>query len=132
MIKLHRLLQINLRQSCLIVHIQNILIILIYTALKEGQINTATRQAAFLVQLAHESGELVYMEEIASGEAYEERKDLGNTQPGDGKRFKGRGPIQFTGRSNNRMAGKALGLDLETHPESVATPEVGFRTSVWF
>lgn len=104
----------------------------INAALKEGQINTSARQAAFLAQLAHESGELVYMEEIASGEAYEGRKDLGNTQPGDGKRFKGRGPIQLTGRSNYRMAGKALGLDLESHPESVATPEIGFRVSVWF
>jgi len=86
----------------------------------------------FLAQLAHESGQLVYMEEIASGEAYEGRKDLGNTQPGDGKRFKGRGPIQLTGRANYRAAGQALGLNLEANPELVKTPSVGFRTSVWF
>ena len=49
-----------------------------------------------------------YMEEIASGAAYEGRKDLGNTQPGDGRRFKGRGPIQLTGRSNYRAAGKVF------------------------
>jgi putative chitinase len=104
----------------------------INAALEEGSINTGARKAAFLAQLAHESGQLVYMEELASGEAYEGRKDLGNTKPGDGKRFKGRGPIQLTGRNNYRAAGEALGLDLEGHPDSVKKPEVGFRTSVWF
>jgi putative chitinase len=101
-------------------------------ALVEGSINTCLRQAAFLAQLAHESGQLVYMEELASGEAYEGRKDLGNTQPGDGKRYKGRGPIQLTGRANYRAAGQALGLDLEGNPEQVKTPQVGFRVAVWF
>jgi putative chitinase len=101
-------------------------------ALIEGSINTCLRQAAFLAQLAHESGQLVYMEELASGAAYEGRTDLGNTQPGDGNRFKGRGPIQLTGRANYRAAGQALGIDLEAHPEQVATASVGFRTSVWF
>ena len=48
-------------------------------AMKEFEINTPKRQAAFLAQIAHESGELKYMEEIASGEAYEGRKSLGNT-----------------------------------------------------
>jgi putative chitinase len=101
-------------------------------AMKEYEINTRKRQAAFLAQLAHESGELRYMEEIASGEAYEGRKDLGNTQKGDGKRFKGRGPIQLTGRYNYRRAGEALGLDLEQNPEKVATAEVGTRVAGWF
>ena len=101
-------------------------------AMTEGQINTSPRQAAFLAQLAHESGQLVYMEEIASGDKYENRSDLGNTQPGDGKRYKGRGPIQLTGRSNYRDTGRALGLDLEANPEQVATPSIGFRTSVWY
>ncbi len=90
------------------------------------------RKSAFLAQLAHESGQLIYMEELASGQAYEGRLDLGNTQPGDGKRFKGRGPIQLTGRANYRAAGQALGLNLEAQPEMVKTPAVGFRTSVWF
>ena len=101
-------------------------------AMKEAHIDTPKRQAAFLAQLAHESGEFRYMEEIASGAAYEGRKDLGNTQPGDGVRFKGRGPIQLTGRANYRAAGKALGLDLEHNPKQAATPEVGFRTAAWF
>ena len=100
--------------------------------MEEGAINSCARKSAFLGQIAHESGELMYMEEIASGQAYEGRTDLGNSQPGDGKRFKGRGPIQLTGRTNYRVAGKALGLDLLNHPEKVKTPEVGFRTSVWF
>ncbi|CAF1132808.1 unnamed protein product [Adineta ricciae] len=104
----------------------------INSAMTEGQINTCARQAAFLAQVAHESGELVYMEELASGEKYESRRDLGNTQPGDGKKYKGRGPLQLTGRANYRAAGLALGLNLEEDPEQVATPSVGFRTSVWF
>src|SRR5262245_16873403 len=101
-------------------------------AMAKYQINTPLRRAAFLGQLAHESGELRYMEEIASGEAYEGRKSLGNTKPGDGKRFKGRGPIQLTGRSNYRRAGAALGLDLENKPELVARPDVGCLVAGWF
>ena len=57
-------------------------------------------------QLAHESVSLRYFEEIASGSAYEGRRDLGNIHPGDGVRYKGRGPIQLTGRSNYRVAGE--------------------------
>jgi sialidase-1 len=101
-------------------------------AMSKGEIDTPLRRAAFLAQLAHESGELRYMEEIASGEAYEGRKDLGNTEPGDGKRYKGRGPIQLTGRFNYRKAGEALGLDLEGKPELAASPEVGCLVAGWF
>jgi predicted chitinase len=105
---------------------------LLNSAMREAQINTPQRQAAFLAQLAHESGQWKYFEEIASGSAYEGRRDLGNTQPGDGKRYKGRGPIQLTGRANYRAAGTALGLPLEANPELAALPEVGFRTAGWF
>lgn len=100
--------------------------------MEKYEISTPIRRAAFLAQLAHESGELRYMEEIASGEAYEGRKSLGNTEPGDGKRFKGRGPIQLTGRANYRKAGAALGLDLENYPERVADPEIGCQVAGWF
>lgn len=101
-------------------------------AMIEGGINTPKRQAAFLAQLAHESGQLRYMEEIHDGSNYEGRKDLGNIYPGDGKRYKGRGPIQLTGRYNYRAAGKALGIDLENNPTRAADPDVGFRIAVWF
>jgi putative chitinase len=64
------------------------------------QINTAPRIRHFLAQVGHESGGLRWMREIASGSSYEGRKDLGNTQPGDGVRFKGAGALQITGRFN--------------------------------
>lgn len=99
----------------------------IQAAMQEFEINTYLRKAAFIAQLAHESGELKYMEEIASGAAYEGRRDLGNTQAGDGKRYKGRGPIQLTGRTNYQKFGTKLGLDLVNNPTIAATKEVGFR-----
>jgi predicted chitinase len=104
----------------------------IQQAMQEFQITSYLREAAFLAQLAHESGELRYMEELASGAAYEGRKDLGNTQPGDGKRYKGRGPIQLTGRANYKKYGDLLGLDLINNPTIAATPEVGFRIAGQF
>ncbi|WP_223632042.1 glycoside hydrolase family 19 protein [Corallococcus sp. EGB] len=105
---------------------------LLAKAMNEAGINTPLRRAGFLAQLAHESGEFRWMEEIADGTAYEGRKDLGNTQPGDGARYKGRGPIQLTGRANYRAAGAALGLDLEGNPDQAKTPAVGFRVASWY
>ena len=101
-------------------------------AMDEFEINSRLRVAAFLSQLAAESGEFKWFNELASGAEYEGRKDLGNTKPGDGRRYKGRGPIQLTGRNNYRAAGKALGLDLEGSPELASSPEVAFRTAGWF
>lgn len=88
-------------------------------------LDTPLRLAHFMGQCAHESGGFRYMEEIASGAAYEGRKDLGNIVAGDGRRFKGRGPIQLTGRANYRTYGRAIGIDLESHPEIVAHPSLG-------
>jgi len=102
------------------------------SAMSSGGITTRVRQAAFLAQVGHESGSLRYMEEIASGAAYEGRTDLGNTQPGDGVKYKGRGPIQITGRNNYAAAGQYLGLDLINNPQQASTPQVGFRLATWF
>ena len=104
----------------------------IQQAMQEFEITSYLRETAFLAQLAHESAELRYMEEIASGAAYEGRSDLGNTQPGDGKRYKGRGPIQLTGRANYKKFGDLLGLDLINNPTIAATKEVGFRIAGLF
>lgn len=90
-----------------------------------GILENSLRLIHFLAQLAHESGNFKYMEEIASGAAYEGRKDLGNVMTGDGKRFKGRGPIQLTGRANYRKYGQELGIDFENNPAIVALPSVG-------
>ena len=101
-------------------------------AMREFHINTPERQAAFLAQIAHESGELRYVKELASGAAYEGRASLGNTQPGDGMRYKGRGLIQITGRNNYHECGKALGVDLITNPELLETNDLACRSAAWF
>ena len=100
-------------------------------------IDTPLRTAAFVAQLAHESGEFRWMEEIWGPTAGQLRYEppgtlaakLGNTQAGDGKRFKGRGPIQITGRFNYATFGGLLGLDLVGNPALAATPEVAFTTA---
>lgn len=105
---------------------------LLNAAMQEFGIITPEREAAFLAQLAHESGQLRYWRELASGAAYEGRADLGNTSPGDGERYKGRGPIQITGRANYEACAAALGIDCVAHPELLELPENGFRSSAWF
>ena len=100
--------------------------------LETYSIKTQLRFCHFFAQLAHESGNFRYMEEIASGAAYEGRKDLGNTQTGDGKLFKGRGPIQLTGRANYRRYGQQIGIDFENNPEIVAIPSVGLLVACKF
>jgi putative chitinase len=101
-------------------------------AMKAGRITTPKRAHAFLAQLAHESGDLRWMEELASGAEYEGRRDLGNIYYGDGKRYKGRGPIQLTGRTNYIRAGEALGVNLVDHPARAARPRYAFRVATWF
>ncbi|MBI1944194.1 MAG: peptidoglycan-binding protein [Deltaproteobacteria bacterium] len=101
-------------------------------AMAEAGIDNPKRKAAFIAQLAHESGGFKHMEEIASGRQYEGRRDLGNTQPGDGERFKGRGFIQVTGRANYTAASKALGEDFVKHPERAGTLENAARIAAWY
>ena len=90
-------------------------------------IGTRLRLAHFLAQACHESAGFRATEEFASGAAYEGRGDLGNTSPGDGPRFKGRGLLQLTGRANYRTYGQALGVDLLARPERAAEPELSLR-----
>jgi putative chitinase len=85
-----------------------------------ADLTTPLRQEHFLAQLAHESAGFKTTTEYASGKAYEGRKDLGNTQKGDGVRYKGRGLIQITGRSNYNTMSKALGVDFIKEPELAA------------
>ena len=104
-------------------------------AMTEFAIDVPARAAAFLAQLAHESGQFRFMEEIwgptPAQRRYEPKStlaaSLGNTEAGDGKRFKGRGPIQVTGRSNYRRFGDLLGVPLVSDPARAATPDIAFR-----
>lgn len=100
--------------------------------LDDYNIDTKLRIAHFLAQLAHESDHFRTFEEYASGDAYEGRRDLGNVKRGDGRRYKGRGPIQLTGRHNYKKYGKILGIDLENNPHLAATPRVGLLLAAEF
>lgn len=109
-----------------------VFLLAINEAMDEFGIDTPGRQAAFLAQVCHESGSLRYVRELASGAAYEDRADLGNTEPGDGIRFKGRGLIQITGRANYSTCGRVLGLPLEDRPELLEQVEHACRSAGWF
>lgn len=104
-------------------------------AMDEFGITSPERQAAFLAQVAHESGSLKYTKEIASGEAYEGRKDLGNTEPGDGVKYKGRGLLQITGRANYQACSIALYADpdhLLDNPSVLELPMAAARSAGWY
>jgi putative chitinase len=100
--------------------------------LDEFDISTPQRQRMFLAQIGHESGQLRYVQELASGTAYEGRKDLGNTSPGDGVRYKGRGLIQITGKSNYALLSLALGKPFVQNPELLEEDENACRSAGWF
>jgi predicted chitinase len=97
-----------------------------------AQGNVKNRLAAFLMNVAKESGELYYVEEIADGWDYEWREDLGNTQQGDGPRYKGHGYIQTTGRLNHRKVGEALGVDFEANPLRLTEQPYPWYSAGWY
>ena len=106
------------------------------TAMNRYQIVGAKRVAAFIAQIGHESGQLKYVKEIwgptKAQARYEGRADLGNTQSGDGSKFRGRGLIQITGRANYKACGEALGLDLIRQPELLEKPQHACMSAAWF
>jgi putative chitinase len=106
-------------------------------AMREFAIDmTANREAMFLAQVAHESGELRYAAEIwgpTDAQAkYENRLDLGNINQGDGKKFKGRGLIQITGRANYSRASDIFKVNFLANPELMEQPKYAARTAAWF
>jgi len=109
-------------------------------AMTEFAIATPARAAAFLAQLAHESGQLRFMEEVWGPTDAQRRYEpvttlsqaLGNTETGDGKLFKGRGPIQLTGRTNYQRFGGLLNIDLVADPPRASNPDVAFRVAGLF
>lgn len=102
---------------------------IVQEAQRQGVQNKA--QLAYILATAtHESGAGKYMEEFASGRAYEGRRSLGNTQPGDGVRYKGRGYVQLTGRRNYTDWSRRLGMDLVGNPRLVENPQIAAKILV--
>ena len=105
-------------------------------AAPDFDINTPARMAAFLAQVGHESGGLHWLTELwgptAAQARYEGRIDLGNTQSGDGYKYRGRGLIQITGRANYQAAGYALATDFIGEPDLLAEPDYAVRSAMWF
>ncbi len=96
-------------------------------------ITSPLQMAHFLAQIGLESGNFLYTEELASGAAYEGNKDLGNTRKGDGVRYKGRGLIQLTGRSNYKGFSDYTGVDYLAQPELLASePQLAVDAACWF
>lgn len=111
--------------------------------LEKYHINTKARIAAFLAQVTHESGNFKYKEELASGKAYEYRKDLGNLDKAalaaahranstTGKFYKGRGWIQITGYHNYRECSKAFNEDFINNPYMLAEYPYAALSAGWF
>jgi putative chitinase len=105
--------------------------------MREFGITTPQRQAAFLAQVCHESGSLRYTREIASGAEYDvgaKAVALGNTpvDDGDGERYKGRGLLQITGRTNYARCAAALNMDLIDNPALLEAPAAAARASAWW
>ena len=101
-----------------------------------GLLDNGLRLAHFMSQVAHESAGFRFMSEIwgptPAQLGYEGRADLGNRVPGDGYRYRGRGPLEITGRLNYHKFGALAGIDFESHPELVEIPSVGLHVACLF
>ena len=102
------------------------------TVMNDAGITDKTERAMFLAQVAHETGDWKHNTELKPKSYYEGSKDLGNTQPGDGKRFLGRGYLQLTGRWNYNHFGNKIGVDLIKNPKLAAEPENAGKLAVEF
>jgi putative chitinase len=114
----------------------------VLTAVAKASGIVGNELAQFLAQCAHETLNFKHMTEMGSSKYFAKKYDikhnprkakiLGNVNPGDGEKFKGRGFIQLTGRDNYRRAGQALGLPLEQHPELLERQDVAAKAAVWY
>ncbi|MBV8739586.1 MAG: peptidoglycan-binding protein [Alphaproteobacteria bacterium] len=100
--------------------------------LAQFEIDSVLRIAHFLAQVCHESDGFCTTIEYASGNEYDDRRDLGNTQPGDGRRYKGRGLIQLTGRDNYQHYGNLLQLNLIGDPDLASEPATSLKIACEF
>jgi predicted chitinase len=105
---------------------------LMLKSLVDAGITDPQTQALIMGQLSHESGGFKSMNEIGGGVQYEGNRRLGNTQPGDGDRFRGRGFVQLTGRYNYTSAARDLGLDLVNNPDLAADPQNAAKIAIWY
>jgi putative chitinase len=105
------------------------------TLLERNGINTPLRLAHFFAQIDHESGGFKYLTELGNKayfNKYEGRKDLGNTQAGDGYKFRGRGYIQITGRANYTEISKDLNIDFVNNPDLLSQEANAMLSAIWF
>ena len=100
--------------------------------LEKYSINTPLRICHFLAQVLHESGKFVYNKELASGQAYEGRKDLGDIHTGDGVKYKGRGFIQITGLSNYKAITESFNVDFVNNPVLLEQSPYCALSAGWF